>query len=70
MSWTAGFAITSARDVAKFYWDLLGPERYLLSEESLKKQTSFELLDSGYNAGLLPYGGGLMLRNINLTKSE
>lgn len=65
MSWTAGFAIASARDVAKFYWDLLGPDRKIISEKSLKKQMEFQEIDlSGMK---FDYGGGLMHTHANLT---
>ena len=65
MSWTGGFAIASARDVAKFYWDLVGPNRYILSEESYKAATEFQMLDVGF--AFFPYGAGLMLQSANLT---
>lgn len=35
MGWTCGFGIASARDVAKFYFDLLGPNKKILTEESV-----------------------------------
>lgn len=34
MGWTCGFAIASALDVARYYYDLLGPEKKILSKES------------------------------------
>lgn len=67
MSWTAGFTIASARDVAKFYWDLLGPERKLVSEENLKKQIEFAPFDLGFGSKNIRYGGGLMLLDANMT---
>jgi hypothetical protein len=63
MSWTGGYTIASARDVAKFYWDLLGPDRYILSEESYKKALQFELIPDMK----LVYGAGLMIETANLS---
>jgi len=34
MGWTCGYATSSALDVARFYYDLLGPEPKLVSEQS------------------------------------
>jgi len=31
MSFTAGYLISNAHNLAKFYWDLLGPEKKLVS---------------------------------------
>ena len=64
MSWTAGFLIASARDVAKFYWDLLGPYRTLLSDERLEEMMHFSSMrdiDFSYPR----YGGGLMILNLD-----
>jgi len=35
MGWTCGYGIASAFDVARFYYDLLGPEHEILSKETV-----------------------------------
>jgi CubicO group peptidase (beta-lactamase class C family) len=70
MSWTAGYLIASARDVAKFYWDLLGPDNKILSPESLALQTNFTVLDEGWSKDYLLYGGGLMIENSDYRKEK
>jgi hypothetical protein len=37
MGWTCGYLVASAKDVAKFYWNLLGPNNSILSPEALKE---------------------------------
>jgi hypothetical protein len=65
--WTCGNAVASAQDVAKFYWNLLGPYRTILSEEAVKTMTDWSVLDFGWDKGKLIYGGSLMVTNMNLT---
>lgn len=63
MGYTSGFVITSGQDVARFFYDLLGPEYKIVSKETVEIMKQFSQLDMGWSAGLLEYGGGLMLRN-------
>lgn len=63
MGWTCGFGISSARDVAKFYYDLLGPQKKILSDDLVQKMQNFTTLDSGWAKGNVDYGGGLMTIN-------
>lgn len=65
MGWTCGYAISSARDVAKFYFDLLGPEPKILSKEAVKTMQEFKEMDMGWSAGVLEYGAGLMIMNMS-----
>jgi len=66
MGWTCGFAMASARDVAKFYYDLLGPEHRLVSQERLDEMQTFTTLDEGWSKGYISYGGGLFVNSANL----
>jgi hypothetical protein len=59
MGWTCGNGLASSRDVARFYYDLLGPEKKIVSEESAKIMQNFTTIDKGWAEGLLQYGGGL-----------
>jgi hypothetical protein len=61
MAFTAGLTIASAQDTAQFYYDLLGPEKKIVSEESVKEMTTWSTTDMGWSAGGLAYGGGLMI---------
>jgi hypothetical protein len=70
MSWTAGYLIASARDVAKFYWDLLGPDNKILSPKMLALQTNFTVLDKGWSSHYLRYAGGLMVENSDYRKEK
>lgn len=63
MGWTCGFGIASARDVAKFYYDLLGPSHKILTQESIDLMSSFSTLDRGWESGYIDYGGGLFVIN-------
>lgn len=60
MGWTCGNGMASARDVAKFYWDFLGPNRHLVSEDRVIEMMNFTFCDKGWAAPYLMYGGGLM----------
>lgn len=60
MGWTCGYGISSGLDVARFYYDLLGPEHKILSKESTDLMEQFKILDIGFAAGHMEYGGGLM----------
>lgn len=67
-SYTAGNMCSNGRDIAKFYWDLLGPERYIVSDATLEKMMEYEFFDMGFGVGKFPYGAGLMVLNNNATK--
>jgi hypothetical protein len=70
MGWTCGNAVASAQDVAKFYWNLLGPQKTIISDESAKNMTSWSVIDFGWAKGKLLYGGALMVTNLNLTHNH
>ena len=65
MGWTAGFTLANARDMAKFYWDYLGPNRYIVSDELLDEAYNFGTMDRGWEGGNFEYGGGLMFMHSN-----
>jgi hypothetical protein len=70
MGWTCGYLVASAKDVAKFYWKLLGPNNSILSAEALKEQTQWSKLDFGWAKDHLWYAGGLMVENTNHTRGH
>jgi len=55
LGWTCGYLIASARDVAKFYWNLLSPHSSdrIVSEESLKIMQEFNTIDKGWAMGYI-----------------
>jgi hypothetical protein len=70
MGWTCGYLLASAKNVAKFYWDLLGPQMKILKPETVAIQTNWTLLDFGWAKGHLYYAGGLMVEFTNQTHHE
>jgi len=67
LGWTSGNLIASARDVAKFYWDLLSPysDNKKVSVVSLNIMQDWVTLDRGVGAFTDQYGAGLMIQNFN-----
>jgi hypothetical protein len=61
MGWCCGHGLASARDVARFYFDLLGPVPKIVTQESLEVMQNFTLCDRGWATDQLLYGGGLMV---------
>jgi hypothetical protein len=61
MAWTGGYATAAAKDVAKFYFDLLGPEPKIVSEEARELMQRYNTMDMGFLAHKGIYGGGLMV---------
>jgi len=53
LGWTCGSMVGTARDVARFYYDLMGPGNSLVSEESRKELIHFKPLSKGW----IPKGG-------------
>ena len=47
MAWTCGYALTTTRDAAKFFYDLLGPEKKIVSDEGIKQMENFTMPDKG-----------------------
>jgi len=68
MAFTAGLAIVAPQDSAQFYYDLLGPEKKIVSEDSVKVMTEWTTLDMGWSKDKMNYGGGLMTTNANFAK--
>ena len=63
LGWTCGNVAASALDVARFYWELLGPEHTVTSASSLKVMETISPLSVGWAAGDIEYGFGLMVQN-------
>ena len=57
-----GYVVASARDVARFYWELLNPANAgrVVSAASLGHMTSWDVIDKGWGQGVR-YGLGLEL---------
>lgn len=68
MDWTCGYLIASAKDVSRFFWDLLGPNRNIISDETLRQQMEWSKFDVHFLVGT-PYGGGLMIENVIQTSN-
>jgi len=62
MGWTAGYGIAAPRDMARFFYDLLGPEPKIVSKESVEVMKNFTPANVGWGIGYVNYGGGLMLQ--------
>jgi hypothetical protein len=61
MGWTCGFATATAHNVAKFYYDLLGPNSKIVSDARKKEMEVYSTVDVGWGRGGVYYGGGLMV---------
>ena len=70
MGFTSGFGIASAHDLAKFYWDYLGPDHYVTSDAMLKEAYTFGPMDRGWEGGNFNYGGGLMFMHSNHNEAK
>jgi CubicO group peptidase (beta-lactamase class C family) len=66
LGWTCGNMVAAPRDVAKFFYHLLDAEaaaadaKPLISDASRAEMTNVQTLTTGWNAGKLKYGAGLM----------
>jgi CubicO group peptidase (beta-lactamase class C family) len=69
MGWCCGHGLSSPRDVARFYFDLLGPVPKIVSEESRQIMQNFTLIDQGWATNGLIYGGGIMVEWFENIKS-
>jgi len=65
MGWTCGFGIASALDVARYYYDLLGPDHKILSKETTDEMQKFSTLDLGWEKDYIDYGAGLFVINVD-----
>jgi hypothetical protein len=65
-SWTGGNLSSNGHDIAKFFYNLLGSDQKLLSSASMDYMLKTRLLDKGWAKGLLDYGAGLMVLNVDL----
>ena len=64
MGWTCGNAVATSLDMARFYYNLLGPPCSFVSRESLNIMTTFRTLSEGWAKGYIDYGTGLMIQNM------
>jgi hypothetical protein len=60
-SWTGGNLASNGQDVAKFFWNLLGPGNKILSDASLINMMYWRPLSKGWRAYRIEYGAGLMI---------
>jgi len=67
--WTCGNLVSSPKDVAKFFYNLLDSDvahaeaAPLISDSSRTEMTRMGTMSTGWNAGRLKYGAGLMTLN-------
>lgn len=61
LGFTCGNMVASPRDVARFFHDLLG-QQTLVSNASRAIMTDFRTATTGWSAGHLQYGAGLMIK--------
>ena len=66
LGWTCGNVIGSAKEVASFYYDLLGPPQSIVNAASLKTMSTMSPLSRGWAEGEISYGYGLMIQNVNV----
>ena len=69
LGWTCGNAVASAHDVARFYYQLLGPTGSILPAATVKAMQHWHTLDAGWAEGFLDYGTGLMIQNVSPLQS-
>jgi len=66
LGWTCGNMVARPKDVAKFFYHLLDSDvaqadpKPLISDASRSEMTNLQTLTTGWNAGRLQYGAGLM----------
>jgi len=65
LGWTCGNVLASAQEVARFYWDLLGPMASIVSPASLAVMKNTTTLSQGWARGTIDYGSGLMIQNVS-----
>lgn len=64
LGWCYGNAVASPRDVAKFFFDLLGPSRKFVNQSSLAAMQEWSVFTTGWAAYNMNYGAGLEVRNV------
>ncbi len=69
LGWTCGNCVASAHDVARFYYQLLGPTPSILPAATVKAMQNWRTLDAGWAVGFLDYGTGLMIQNVSPLQS-
>merc|ERR1740121_3199282 len=62
LGWSCGNLVGSTNDVARFFYDLCDPDTNttLLSPASKDEMQRMQLLTTGWQAGRLDYGAGIM----------
>jgi D-alanyl-D-alanine carboxypeptidase len=57
--WTCGNMVTHTSEVARFFYDLLGPSPMIVNATTLKSMMDFRPLNKGWASGAIQYGIGL-----------
>jgi len=70
LGFTAGNAIASAHDFARFFFELLGPRPSILSAKTVEAMQKWQTLNAGWKSGFYDYGTGLMLKNVSPKQSQ
>uniref|UniRef100_A0A7S4B008 Beta-lactamase-related domain-containing protein n=1 Tax=Chrysotila carterae TaxID=13221 RepID=A0A7S4B008_CHRCT len=67
LGWTCGNGVGTTKAMANFFWKLL-VEQSLLSPPLLESMQRTALLDTGWSAGAIAYGAGLMRYQVSYQK--
>jgi CubicO group peptidase (beta-lactamase class C family) len=63
--WTCGNMVTQTREVARFFWALLGPTPTIVNATTLAAMEHFKPLNKGWASGTIQYGTGLMIQAVS-----
>merc|ERR1712110_1266161 len=64
LGFTCGSGVSSAKDVAKLYYQVVGPSSTLLSHKSQDVMRQWSTINQGWSKDKLDYGFGLMIINV------
>ena len=67
LGWTAGNVAASAQDVARFYFELLGPHHSVVGAQSVATMSKMSTITKGWGGMEIQYGYGLMIQNVDPT---
>lgn len=70
MGWTCGNIATNAHEIANYFYDLLGPEPKIVSENSRQVMQEFAYFDIGWHARTVEYGGGFFRQTFNKASND
>eukprot|EP00656_Telonema_subtile_P051150 TRINITY_DN6819_c0_g1_i1.p1 TRINITY_DN6819_c0_g1~~TRINITY_DN6819_c0_g1_i1.p1 ORF type:complete len:369 (-),score=41.33 TRINITY_DN6819_c0_g1_i1:61-1167(-) len=65
LGWTCGNVAASGLDVARFYYNVLGPSPSIVTAASVEIMKDWSVLNVGWARGCIDYGHGLMIQNVS-----